>query len=201
MILPILPLIPHSPATSHPSSIPPPTVHAYLFTNVLNAADLLLQLKTGSSTTQSTPPTHSNIPLPTATYLDASRIFSLFQLTLAVTKAHLNQSTATMRTHSLQTEILLALSPGISIAHAFKHFGINKLTTNLLVVCNDPDLTARSILTSAIQGTLAGHQFDLDSVRDLHAISKIYSVPKHMLDQLAEVETIIVGTMALQGNA
>ncbi|KAJ8323675.1 hypothetical protein O5D80_007564 [Batrachochytrium dendrobatidis] len=185
-------LIRHPQQNSHLCSTP--QVHAYLFTNVIDTQQLLTHLR------------HVPPILPTAVYLDASKIFSLFQLSLAVTKTHLNKCTNKMRTHSDQSEILLSLSGDTSISQAFKQFGISKHTCNVLVVdysgndqIENHNQEILQDLTRHIHGTHIAEFTDLDNIRDMKAIRKIYSIPTAVED-LQEIESLIVGTMALQGN-
>jgi hypothetical protein len=76
--------------------------------------------------------TNENFPL--CCCLDASRIISEFQLSVAATKAFLFQSQGKLRTNSIYSEILMNLSPNTSITEAFKFFGLNAKTRSIFVI-------------------------------------------------------------------
>ncbi|KAI8915042.1 kinase binding protein CGI-121-domain-containing protein, partial [Entophlyctis helioformis] len=145
--------------------------HVHLFTGVANTAALLPLLRA--------PP--SPLGPPSATYLDAARLLSPFQLAVAVAKARLNVLAGRMRTRSLQAEILLALSPDTSIADAFARFGLSSATSAILVVSLDPNDDVRlsgccevlARLKHHIQGTHVADSLDLAALRDMDAISKV----------------------------
>ncbi|OAJ43037.1 hypothetical protein BDEG_26421 [Batrachochytrium dendrobatidis JEL423] len=87
-----------------------------------------------------------------------------------------------MRTHSDQSEILLSLSGDTSISQAFKQFGISKHTCNVLVVdysgndqIENHNQEILQDLTRHIHGTHIAEFTDLDNIRDMKAIRKIYS--------------------------
>ncbi|SCU88667.1 LAFA_0E13938g1_1 [Lachancea sp. 'fantastica'] len=90
-------------------------IHATLFTDVQNTKQLREQVAV----------------LPFA-MIDASTIFSLEQLSCAVYKALIECKYNRLRTKNLNSECILSLSPTSNIAEAFRRFGINEETKNIV---------------------------------------------------------------------
>eukprot|EP00842_Homolaphlyctis_polyrhiza_P004244 jgi/Hompol1/4820/HPOL_003904-RA len=99
-----------------------------------------------------------------------------------------------MKTHSLSSEILLALSPDTSISESFSRFGLTAATTNVIVVSALPDDDVLPSLKHYIGGTYVGDDtsMDLEGLRDMAAISQLARVEA----LTAQLEAFMAGETA-----
>ncbi|KAK6086205.1 EKC/KEOPS complex subunit [Seiridium cupressi] len=181
------------------------SVHVALFRNVTNAEFLQSQLL-------------SRNPDFEYAFIDASTVASRFHLLSAVYKAITIEASGNMRTPNIHSEIVCSLSSNNNIAEAYRRFGIQPATKDVVVVkvlISRED--ASSIVTSEdVDRHLVEHvQGESVPLRD-EALAKLTDWPKlrkyHKLNGVSYIEGIedeeartkerellVVSAMALRG--
>ena len=105
-----------------------------------------------------------------------------------------------LRTKSLQSEILLALSPTSNIGEAFKRFGLKKDTTNLLMIQISQNQTSSFDVTLVKGDTVEFEDDNLEKMSDIGTIKKIYKIDQslHLKDN-AQLSRAVVNAIQLRG--
>ena len=190
-------------------------LHVALYRDVTNAAFLKQQLLDGNADFE-------------YAFVDASLILTTTHLLAATFRAMNGYLHERLKSRNVHSEIVFALSPNNNIGEAFRKFGIDDTTTNLLVikVSTSPSVTSESVrshLHDAIQGTCMDlNDENLHAVSDLGKIRKAYKITTNMpskgqgkrsssqtngvvviedsVDQeTKELEIAVVGAIALRG--
>lgn len=190
--------LPHYP--SHP-------VHIALFQNVSNAAFLRSQLLSAN-------------PDFDYAFLDATMILGTQQLLLAsqlALQAHLTSRSKTRTPHS---ELVFRLHPNNNIGESYRKFGIADDSKFIIAVklSLDPTITTESVsshLSDVVEGEpveLGKEGEQLAMFADVGKIRKIYklndvakgkkgpAVNGNPNDETKQLESVILGTMALKGT-
>jgi hypothetical protein len=117
------------------------------------------------------------------TILDASKILSMnhlewvfiYLLIKAITKAVMLHNTNRNKTYSVNTEILLCLSPSSSLSDAFKSFGLTKKTKNVLAILPSGANLESHIqdISSLVDGDCLEH-LDFSTIVDIDALRKVF---------------------------
>ncbi|CCL99004.1 uncharacterized protein FIBRA_01012 [Fibroporia radiculosa] len=107
-------------------------VHVALFTNVSNAAQLRSRIVRAS--TMVGPEGDSEREAVNYAFIDARLICSVLHLQTAIVQAILAHAEGILRTKTIHSEILWALSPNNNITEAIKRFGVSDNMTALMVV-------------------------------------------------------------------
>ncbi|KAH7156759.1 protein CGI121 [Dactylonectria macrodidyma] len=181
------------------------TIHVVLFRDVKNAAFLHQQLLARNAEFE-------------YGLVDASVVVSRLQLLSAVFKATLMAVNGGLKTPNVHSEIVVALNSSSNIADSYRRFGISPSTKDLIVVKiafpaedGTPALTAEQIwdhLKANVEGeALALTDENLTAVTDLAKVRKYYKLNGlKWLDDIKddalrkkEVETLVIGGMALRG--
>ena len=179
MDLQLLPLLERDDTVQQSASIKH-SFKLFAFKNVKNGPEILQRIKSGDR-------------FPNCTVLNADRIYSKYQLQIACTKACHNYDNAIARSKSLYVEIMLCVSPTVSISDALKNFGLNKESRHLFVIIEAPQDSA---IESELKGIIDGELVPVPSFNDadMSALTRIYS-----LSDSRPVEGQILSAMAVQG--
>ena len=182
------------------------TLFATYYTNVENATFLREQLLAGNSDFE-------------YAFIDAAMVVSRKQVLAAVFRAmndHLNDR---LKSRNIHSEIVFCLSPNQNIGEAFRRFGVQESTKDIIVlkVATEPSTTLDSVqshLDASIRGQEAPFaDIHVQKASDLPRIRKIYKLnaanPKQTKlvngnaqsqdNELQLLETQIIGLMALRG--
>ncbi|RMZ89008.1 hypothetical protein DV736_g3767, partial [Chaetothyriales sp. CBS 134916] len=185
-------------------------VYAAVFTNVDNAAFLRERLLAGDTAFE-------------YALLDAATVISRKQVLAATFRALNDYLDDRLKSRNIHSEIVFALSPNNNIGEAFRRFGIQEDTKNMIVlkVSANPSITLDSVrthLTSSIKGEeMPFEDAVVQQCSDLARIRKIYKLnaggastrakAANGNDQggngveVADLEHQILGFMALRGAA
>lgn len=118
-----------------------------------------------------------------------------------------------LKSRNIHSEIVFALSPNNNIGEAFRRFGIGDTTKDLLVlkVATSKDVTAEAVqkhLHEQVKGeevALDDEQIrqlsDIGRIRKIYKLSSILNASKQTTVDPVELETQILGLMALRGAA
>ncbi|KAF7551943.1 hypothetical protein G7Z17_g4648 [Cylindrodendrum hubeiense] len=180
-------------------------VHAVLFRDVKNAPFLHQQLLARNSDFE-------------YGLVDASVVVSRLQLLSAVFKATLTAVNGALKTPNVHSEIVIALNSSSNIADSYRRFGISPSTKDLIAVKvtfpaedGTEPLTSEQIwehLKANVEGeALAITDDNISAATDLAKVRKYYKLNglKWLDDikdeklKLKEVETLVIGGMALRG--
>ena len=208
-------LISNMPQTIQLSHMPPELVlHVALYRDVENAAFLKQQLLEGNTDFE-------------YAFIDASMILTTTHVLAAAFRAMNDYLHERLKSRNVHSEIVFALSPNNNIGEAFRKFGIDDTTSNLLVikVSTSPSVTLESVrrhLDDAVQGVcLEFNNESLHAVSDLGKIRKAYKIATNMpskgqskqsksqrndtasenatIQETKELEIAVVGAIALRG--
>lgn len=137
------------------------TLNVWLFTQVQNSSRIKESLIQASLTSN-----RSEQARLDWAFLDASMITSRQHLLTAVVQALVARSHGELKTKTLHSEILWALSPGTNIMDAIKKFGLGSQTTEILLVKLQPtaDLTPKDDLDQAAKNLMEGKLVSLDQL-------------------------------------
>ena len=149
------------PMEQHPDK----RVDVLIFRNVKNVAELPTLLKEGKIN---------------SVILNEARVVGKLQLAVAINNALHNQKRNTMKTRSINTEIMLCLSPSNNISSSLKIFGMSEQARGAVTVTvsdNDKDAIEEiQKLKSQIHGDLVndcrGFFYDDFEVSDAYHITK-----------------------------
>ena len=190
--------LPHYPA--HP-------IHIALFHSVTNASHLRSQLLSAN-------------PAYDYAFLDASTILSYHQLLLAAQlalHAHLPGRSKTRTPHS---ELVFRLHPNNNIGEAYRKFGITDVSATVVVVkfSLDGETTGESVgkhLGEVVEGesvAIGEHGAEVGRFADVGKIRKLFKlndgakgnkgamVNGEAVDERRDMESVMLGTMALKGS-
>ncbi|OSX60740.1 hypothetical protein POSPLADRAFT_1148484 [Postia placenta MAD-698-R-SB12] len=152
-------------------------VHVGLFTNVTNAAQLRARLIQASLIQGEAGDVEREAV--NFAFVEARLISSILHLQTAVVHAILAQAQGSLRTKTVHSEILWALSPNnnASITEAIRRFGISDETTALLAIrISSPDLTdVEGRMRAVVSGDLSNLN-ELRQVTDWTNIRKYYKL-------------------------
>lgn len=200
----------HTLTLPHYSSHP---IHIALFTHVRNAAHLRAQLLSAN-------PTYDYA------FLDATTLLSYPQLLLAAQLALHAHLTGRAKTRTPHSELVFRLHPNNNIGEAYRKFGISDESTEVVAVKfalegDGGDVTGESVgrhLAGAVEGDaveIGEGGEEVGSFADVGKIRKIYklgdggkgkkgdahvNVNGAARDERREMESFILGTMALKGS-
>jgi EKC/KEOPS complex subunit CGI121/TPRKB len=180
-------------------------IHLALFKDVKNAAFLHQQLLARNADFE-------------YAFVDASVVLSRLQLTSAVFKSTYLLVSDALKTPNVHSETVTCLSPSNNIADAYRRFGISPTTKDLIAVkitfpteARPEPPTAEQVwahLEQAVEGTAVPiTDKNLASSADLPKLRKYYKLNglagldavKDEADKRKEMETLIIGSMALRG--
>lgn len=150
-------------------------------------------------------------------FLDVSSILSRRHVLAACFRALNDQMHDRLKSNNVQSEIVFCLNPNNNIGEAFRRFGIQDNSRDLVVVKAGEGLDRSIIehhLAGAVQGTRVDftdewlrNGCDLDKVRKTYKIAKAQQGGKvingagHDTDERKYIETQVLGFMALRGAA
>ncbi|RMZ81919.1 hypothetical protein DV738_g1937, partial [Chaetothyriales sp. CBS 135597] len=145
-------------------------VYASVFANVDNAAFLRERLLAGDTAFE-------------YALIDASTVISRKQVLAATFRALNDYLNDRLKSHNIHSEIVFALSPNNNIGEAFRRFGIQEDTKNIIVlkVATNPSLitldSVRAHLSSSIKGEERPFEEPVvQQFSDLTRIRKIYKL-------------------------
>ena len=187
------------------------TLYVTLYRDVKNAAFLRQQLLDGNADFE-------------YAFIDASMVVSTTHILAAAFRAVNEYLNERLKSRNVHSEIVFALSPNNNIGEAFRRFGVQDTTTDLLVlkVATSPTVTEQGVsdhLTNSIEGSQAAFaDNNIMAVSDLSRIRKVYKIaasrsaskaPNALvnghagsgpdLEDRQTVETAVLGAIALRG--
>ncbi|CAH0057732.1 unnamed protein product [Clonostachys solani] len=176
------------------------TVHIAYFRNVRNAAFLHSQLLARN-------------PDFEYGFVDASIIVSRLHLLSAVFRAATTASTNSLITPNVHSEIIISLSPSNNISEAYRRYGISPSTKDLLVVkVSGPNGPSHDDIAKHLSEHVEGDQLpvtdeNIAPATDNSKVAKYYKLNglswldaiKDQSQKRKEVETLVVGTLAVRG--
>ncbi|KAF2993721.1 hypothetical protein E8E14_001022 [Neopestalotiopsis sp. 37M] len=181
------------------------TVHVALFRNVANAEFLQSQLL-------------GRNPDFEYAFIDATTVASRFHLLSAVYKAITIETSGSMRTPNVHSEIVCSLSSNNNISEAYRRFGIQPSTKDVVVVKvlisredSPSTLTAEDVqkhLAEHVQGESVpfsdeelAKSTDWPKLRKYHKLNGVNYVEgiKDAEAKRKELEILVVSAMALRG--
>jgi EKC/KEOPS complex subunit CGI121/TPRKB len=118
------------------------SIRVFLFEHVSNASQVLEYVKT-----------QKDAPVPFV-LIDPSLCVSLFQVYLTAYKSLEAQSTNTMKSRNISTELLLNMCPSRNIGEAFRLYGLKESSKTVLIVCFDAPQESIAYFQQLIQGEL-----------------------------------------------
>ncbi|KAJ9605698.1 hypothetical protein H2200_009547 [Cladophialophora chaetospira] len=192
----------------------PPELALYvaMYTDVENATFLKEQLLAGNAEFE-------------YAFIDASLIISTKHVLAAAFRACYDYLNDRLKSRNVHSETVFSLSPNNNIGEAFRRFGVNEATKNLLVlkVATNAEITLDSV-SSHLSASIKGQESTFDDatfrkVSDIDRIKKIYKLasatPKGQssttvngdsgadgssaFDETKQLEIQILGLMALRG--
>ena len=145
----------------HPDKL----VEYMIFRNVRNISELTTLLKSGKIS---------------SVLLSENMVVSPLHLAVAVNRALPHEKNKTMKTKSINTEIILCLSPNNNISQSLTRFGLNANSYNVisLSVADSADSLSEKVqdLKNKIKADLVndcrGFQYDDYEVYDVYGVSK-----------------------------
>lgn len=153
-------------------------------------------------------------------FIDASTILSRRHLLTACFRALNDHIHDRLKSNNVQSEIVFCLSPNNNIGDAFRRFGIQDSSRNLVVVkVGEDDSVSKERVDEHLNGAIEGTRVELtdtwlEKVCDLEKARKTYKIAKlqpakgakvvindveKTRDTRAEMEVQILGLMALRG--
>jgi len=195
--------------TIHLAHMPPElALHVALYREVKNAPFLKQRLLEGNTEYE-------------YAFIDATTILSTTHVLAATFRAMNDFLHERLKSRNVHSEIVFALSPNNNIGEAFRKFGINETTADLVIlrVATSPSITAESVkvhLSDAVQGTSVDFSDDnLRDVSDWAKIRKVYKLPSSQSGDkyskglvngdeeadgnVEELQMAVLGVMALRG--
>ncbi|KAK9457625.1 kinase binding protein CGI-121-domain-containing protein [Dipodascopsis uninucleata] len=189
-------------ATFKIPQFPGKIVQVRLFSNVTNAKDIKEALIEG----------REDIMKLQCSFLDASAVYSLDQVLAAVYRAITDCEAGSMRTKTLPSEIILAMSPSMNITESLRRFGIQDSSSSLFIVRvrDERTDTAGNITLEEqedaqfnlpVVGTeLPVTDHELQHLTQISTIRKNYKIPQGFAtDDRHQTNKFIVGAIALRG--
>ncbi|SMN17838.1 similar to Saccharomyces cerevisiae YML036W CGI121 Component of the EKC/KEOPS complex with Bud32p, Kae1p, Pcc1p, and Gon7p [Maudiozyma saulgeensis] len=134
-------------------------------------------------------------------FIDARTICSVEQLMSAIYRVMIESKYNRLRTKSLHSEVLLALSPTSNIGEAFKKFGISDDTKNLIMIEINQDNDNSSLDKTVVNGEIVDFNDDnLQKNSDVNAIRKIYKIDQSVeFENISELSRATVNAIQLRG--
>ncbi|CAB4256324.1 similar to Saccharomyces cerevisiae YML036W CGI121 Component of the EKC/KEOPS complex with Bud32p, Kae1p, Pcc1p, and Gon7p [Maudiozyma barnettii] len=168
----------------HLPQFPETNIEIILYQNVSNASDIRSSIA----------------ELPYA-FIDACTICSVEQLMSAIYRVLIESKYNRLRTKSLHSEVLLALSPTSNIGEAFKRFGISDKTKNLIMVEISQSDSNCSLDKTVVTGDIVDFKDEnLQKNSDLDAIRKIYKIDQSVkFEDISELSRATVNAIQLRG--
>ncbi|XP_015916387.2 EKC/KEOPS complex subunit TPRKB [Parasteatoda tepidariorum] len=123
-----------------------------------------------------------------AAIVNSELIYHTDLLMLASHKALYNAKNKSLKTKSINTELLYNLFPSRSIRDSLKTFGTQDSATSAIFVCFDEEWVLK--LKDIVKGKLSS----LDKINELvneNAVKKLYKIPASMTDQISILNFII----------
>ncbi|KAI8356075.1 kinase binding protein CGI-121-domain-containing protein, partial [Choanephora cucurbitarum] len=157
-----------------------------LFDNVKNASELKQRISSQDMTLA-------------CALINANLVIDRRVVLLTANRALADESTGSLKTHSLHSEILFNIGATNNIGKTYTTFGIDNNTTQLVAIkiTEASSSSAEACFTSNIQGDIV--PFDrLDSMHDLKAMTKAYSLKT--LEDRQTIESLITSAIALRGH-
>ncbi|OBZ91153.1 hypothetical protein A0J61_00778 [Choanephora cucurbitarum] len=171
-------------------NFPHQQVHYALFDNVKNAPELKQRISSQDMTLA-------------CALINANLVIDRRVVLLTANRALADESTGSLKTHSLHSEILFDFGATNNIGKTYTTFGIDTTTTQLVAIkiteaTPSSAKEAEAFLTSNIQGDMV--PFDrLESMHDLKAIMKAYQLKTPSEDRQT-IESLITSAIALRGH-
>ena len=106
-------------------------IYIRLYTNVINAKQILEKIKKPSSLSEDGT---MKMDFPNCLILDATMVYDLSQVVFACTRAEFLNEQGNMKTRTLYTEMIYNMSPETKIGETIKVFGLKESSKELLVV-------------------------------------------------------------------
>lgn len=181
-------------------------IYATIFRDVENSGYLREQLLAGNTDFE-------------YAFVDATLLISTKQILAATFRAILDMMSDRLKSRNVHSEVVFSLSPNNNIAEAFRRFGVQESTKDIVVlkIATNQAITLESVqshLTGSIQGTECSFTDSvLRSCSDLARIRKVYKLNTGVTKQpsvvngntevgdndFAQLERQILGAMALRG--
>lgn len=161
-----------------------------LFTNVKNSASIKNELIKGNSKYD-------------YSFINASLILTLEQLFASVHKTILDSVGGRMKSKSINSELILNLSPFTGISDSFKKIGLTEKTENLILVkflSSDDDISS---LMTDLQDIIEGDLQSLDdesliALTDFKNVKKIFKLNQIQDDDRSKLSRLIIGITQLK---
>ena len=185
----------------HLAHLPPSlTLHIATYSNVTNSPHLRAQLLAANQAYN-------------YAFIDANTILSRRHLLSACFRALNDQLHNRLKSNNVHSEIVFCLSATNNIGDAFKRFGIQDSSTNIVVIKVEDGAGVEPHLAAAIEG-VEGEFTDewFRSVCDLERVRKTYKIARvqggkgkevngdHDVErEMEEIEAQVLGLMALRG--
>lgn len=139
------------------------------------------------------------VELPYA-FIDASAICSVEQIMSAIYRVMIEAKYNRLRTKSLHSEILLALSPTSNIGEAFKRFGLKENTKNLFMIQITQDKTSNVDKTLVKGDIIEFKDESIERMSDIETIKKIYKIDQSLhLKNNTQLSRAVVDAIQLRG--
>ncbi|CDS07881.1 hypothetical protein LRAMOSA01830 [Lichtheimia ramosa] len=130
--------------------------------------------------------------------VDASLILNPFHALLAVNRAVHDEQNNQLKSHNINSEIVIELSPNYNIAQSLRRFGISDKTENLLVIKVGGEASqVQQDMINNIKGELVPLS-ELDQMHDIKSIQKYYQLGNQENDP-QQMLPLVTGAMALKG--
>ncbi|KAI0922299.1 hypothetical protein AcW2_007031 [Taiwanofungus camphoratus] len=194
--------------TYHYSHFPAEVACVYitLFTNVSNASQLrsriirasLMQGDEGDLEREAV----------NFAFIDARLICSVLHLQTAIIQAILAHSQGSLRTKTVHSEVLWALSPSNNITEAIKRFGVSDSATSLFVVrigsqgLNDVQDRMKAVVSGDLSTTdVLSHITDWGSIKKFYKLNNeqsLKAVGRDVTQEQMIIDEIVVSSVAMK---
>lgn len=133
-------------------------------------------------------------------FVDASTICSVEQIMSAIYRVMIEAKYNRLRTKSLHSEILLALSPTSNIGEAFKRFGLKENTRNLFMIQITQDKTG-NMDNMLVKGDIIEFKDEnIERMSNIETIKKIYKIDQSLyLQNNTQLSRAVVDAIQLRG--
>ncbi|KAI0719219.1 CGI-121-domain-containing protein [Fomitopsis betulina] len=181
-------------------------VHLALFHNVANAPHIRQRIVRASQL--ATPEGDQEREALNFAFIDARLIASLLHLQTAVHQAILAEVQGALRTKTVHSEIIWALSPNNNITEAIRRFGVSDTATSLFVVrVGGPGTSIEDDMKAVVAGDVLPLA-DLPKLTDWATVKKYYKLNADPAckglspdQQQSIANDIIVSTVAMKSVA
>ncbi|TCD69193.1 hypothetical protein EIP91_008489 [Steccherinum ochraceum] len=180
------------------------SVHIGLFKNVTNAAQLKQRLI--SAATMPGPEGEQERAAVNFAFIDARLICSLVHLQTAIYQAILAHAQGALRTRTVHSEVLWALSPSTNITDAIRRYGVSDTTESLILVRIGAQggTSVETQMASIVKGDLSSLE-SLPDIADWTLIRKYHKITapdskKSVTDaDLEKSRALVVSLVAAKG--